>query len=319
MENPLISACVISYNHAGFIRQALESVAMQKIKFAMELIIADDCSTDGTVDIIEDFIKNYAGKVIFLKREKNIGAANNFIEMIGTARGKYIAYLEGDDYWASPDKLQIQVDYLEANESVAISSHNSTILLNTGETYSFNRRDKTFAAAPHQGIYSIEDYIIKDFFHSSAIVYRRTALKDFPEWYKSAFGGDYFLVLLLAMNGSIHYINETHSVYRINTNSISHYSSRYDIYKNFALYLNKFNQYSDYRYDKVMRAKIFSFKYSFHYYHPNYLKKLWFVISHFGNILHIDLRVISRWGRFKILVPTAFLGSKVNLFRKNSR
>lgn len=309
-----MSACVISYNHAALIRKALDSVAMQKVNFDMEIVIADDCSKDGTVEIIEEFIRQYPGKVNFLKREKNLGPAENFLQMLAAAKGKYVAYLEGDDYWINENKLQIQVDFLEKNEAIALSSHNSFILKD-GKEYPFNK-DKKYSDAPYEKIYTAEDYIIRDFFHSSAIVYRKTAFKELPDWYKNAFGGDYFLVLLLAMNGDIHYVNDMFSVYRINTNSVSHYSSRYQIFKNFDLHLNKFNEYSGYRYNKLMKRKIFSFRFNFYYYHPNYFKKMGFFFSNILSILKLSPSVISRTARFKMLIPTYFLRSKVDLFAK---
>ena len=316
MTSPLLSVCVITYNHAAFIRQTLESVAMQKINFSMEFIIADDCSKDGTTAIIEEFISTYPGKVIFLKREKNIGAAVNFMEMIGTASGKYVAYMEGDDYWTNPMKLQMQVDFLEKNPGISISSHNSTILLKSGESYPFNR-NKRYSDGPYEAVYTVKDYIEKDFFHSSAIVYRRSMLPEWPAWYKNAFGGDYFMVLLLGMNGDIHYINESMSVYRIHGNSISTYSSRYEIFKNFDTHFKKFDEYSGYKYHKEISGKSFSFRYNFYYYHPRYFKKWWFAITNLPRILGISTSVISKWGRFKIFIPTVFLRSKVNLFSKN--
>ena len=318
MEEPLLSVCVITYNHAAFIRQTLESVAMQKVNFSMEFIIADDCSRDGTTALIEAFIATYPGTVIFLKREKNIGAADNFIGMIGSARGKYVAYMEGDDYWTHPLKLQMQVDYLEKNEALVLSSHNSTILLNTGESFPFNK-DKRYSGGSHDEVYTIEDYITRDFFHSSSIVYRRSSLKPFPGWYRNAFGGDYFLVLLLGINGRFHYINESMSVYRIHGKSISSFSSRYEIAKNFDFHFTKFDEYSEFKYHQVLAKKQFSFQYNFFYYHPEYFKKFWFALAHLGKIIQMSPSVISRWARFKIFIPTKFLRSKVNLFTKNQQ
>lgn len=315
MASPLLSVCVITYNHGPFIRQALDSVAMQEVNFDMELIIADDKSKDDTTAVIEDFIKTYPGKVIFLKREKNMGPADNFIDMINTATGKYVAYMEGDDYWTHPKKLQMQVDFLEKNESIAMSSHNSTILLKSGETYLFNR-DERYANAPRDGIYKAEDYIVKDFFHSSAIMYRRSALDKFPPWYREAFGGDYFLVLFIAMKGDIHYINESLSVYRIHGKSVSNFSSRHEIFKNFKRHFKKFDEYSNYKFHKYLSGKTFAIEFIFFYYHPKYLKKCWFAITHLRKIISISPSVISRWARYKIFVPTVFLRSKVDLFTK---
>jgi glycosyltransferase involved in cell wall biosynthesis len=315
MPNPLVSVCVITYNHLSYIRQSLESVAMQKINFDMELIIADDCSKDGTSQVVENFLETYKGTVNYLKREKNFGAADNFIDMLSRAKGKYVAYMEGDDYWSNPEKLQMQIDFLEKNQSISLSSHNSIILNKDGSTLLFNR-DKRYSSGPHDAIYTAEDYIVRDFFHSSAIVYRKSALPDFPDWYKNSFGGDYFLVLFLGMHGDFHYINEPLSVYRIHDNSISTYSSRYEIFKNFDLHFKKFDEYSGFRYHKKLAGKIFSFRYNFFYYHPNYFTKIWFFFSNLRSIFQMSTSVISPLARLRMLVPTYFLKSKVNLFTK---
>jgi len=120
METALLSVCFICYNQAPFIRQALDSVLAQKVSFSWEILIADDRSTDGTREIVLDYQSRYPGLIRVLPRDSNLGPARNFIDLINSATGKYIAYLEGDDYWTLDTKLQQQVDFLEENPLFAI-------------------------------------------------------------------------------------------------------------------------------------------------------------------------------------------------------
>lgn len=318
MENPLLSVCLITYNHKSFIEQALRSIAMQKVDFSMELIIADDCSNDGTSDVIKEFLRSYNGLVRYLCREKNYGAAGNFIDMISQAKGKYVAYLEGDDYWTSPGKLQQQVSFLEKNDHVVLSSHNSFFLYADGSTILYNQIKK-YCNAPRDAVYPVEDYIIRSFIHSSSIVYRRAALPPFPGWYRTAFGGDFYLLLFLGMSGPFHYINEPLSAYRIHGNSISAYSTREEIVRNYEEHSRKFDAYSGGRFHKSLAEKEFSMRFLFYYYHPDYRKKLGFFFSNLRAVMKISETVITRKGRFKMLIPTRFLRSKVSLFTKNDQ
>ena len=118
----------VSYNHSPFIKNCIESIVNQKTNFVFEHLVADDCSTDGTQNIIFEFYKRYPNIVRPIIRKKNLGKlsgngrANGF-HAYNISRGKYIAICEGDDYWTDPYKLQKQVDYLEANPDCSITSH----------------------------------------------------------------------------------------------------------------------------------------------------------------------------------------------------
>jgi len=314
----LVDVLMPVYNHEHFIERAIQGVVSQETTFKFRLLIGEDGSKDGSRQIIEKYHKQYPEIIFPFYREKNLGAHENSRLLFNEMRSKYIAICEGDDYWTNPKKLQRQVSFLEAHPDIAMSSHNTHVLLADGTTYLYNR-DRKYADGPPEKVYSIENYIIKDFFHASAIVFRREKLKDFPNWFREAFGGDYFLVLLTSMNGGIHYINESMSVYRIHGNSISNYSTREEIAKNFDKHFTKFDEYSNYKYHKVIEGKRFSFRYNFHYYHPNYIKKSWFALTNIAKIIALSPSVISRWGRYKIFIPTPLLRSKVDLFKKNER
>ena len=128
--NPLLSVCLITYNHKDYIVQAIEGVLMQKVNFSFELIIADDFSTDGTREIILDDEKKYPLLISLILQKKNVGPLKNWLELIKTPKAKYIAYFEGDDYWTDFNKLHKQVDFLDTNRDFVLCYHNTNILIN---------------------------------------------------------------------------------------------------------------------------------------------------------------------------------------------
>lgn len=311
--NPLVSCCLITYNHSNYINQAIESILMQQTDFDFEVIIADDCSKDDTPQKIKHYADKFPGKIRLIKREKNVGPAQNFMELLAAATCKYVAYLEGDDYWTDKLKLQQQVDFLEKHADHAISSHNTTVQDKNNNRYLFSSTDN------HKELhnsYTLEDYLQIHFFHSSSIMYRRNKLMPFPAWYPNAFSGDGFLVLLLAMEGKIHYINRPMSLYRHNSNSISNYSSLVEINKNFEKHFRLFDAHSGYKYSKAINRKIFTLAFNLNYYNTSYLKKLYFFTQHFFRIIRANKKSLPAWRRFKFLLPAQILKSRVNIQEK---
>lgn len=127
MVNPLVSICCISYNQEPFIRTCLEGFLSQRTSFAFEILIHDDCSTDGTTDIIKEYELKYPNLIFPLYEEENQYSRGkaSVIDFYNykRARGKYIAYCEGDDYWTDPLKLQKQVDFMESHPDYVICFH----------------------------------------------------------------------------------------------------------------------------------------------------------------------------------------------------
>jgi glycosyltransferase involved in cell wall biosynthesis len=113
MTEPLVSVKMITYNHASFIREAVESIVNQRTDFPFELVIGEDCSTDGTREIVFEYQEKYPHIIRVITSDKNVGAKKNSRRTSKAVRGKYIAFCEGDDYWHNQDKLQKQADYLE--------------------------------------------------------------------------------------------------------------------------------------------------------------------------------------------------------------
>ena len=132
----VVSISCITYNHAPYIRQALDGFIMQQTNFRFEVLIHDDCSTDGTDDIIREYATKYPDIIKPLYEEENQyqngkphgSAVWNFPR----AKGKYIAICEGDDYWTDPLKLQKQVDFLESHPDFSMVFANVRLHYDSG-------------------------------------------------------------------------------------------------------------------------------------------------------------------------------------------
>jgi len=145
MPEPLVSVKMITYNHGPYIAQAIEGVLQQKVSFPIELVIGEDCSTDGTREIVFDYQKRHPDVIRVITSDRNVGARTNGRRTEKACRGKYVAYCEGDDYWHHPLKLQKQVDYMEAHPECGVVHSDADIYyVNTGQRVScYNRsRDK---------------------------------------------------------------------------------------------------------------------------------------------------------------------------------
>ena len=123
-DSPLVSVRLMTYNHAPFIKNAMQGIMMQKTSFKIEVVVGDDFSKDNTLEIIKKFSDTENIKLKILNREihddywfqrQENGRIYNFYNILKNCKGNYIALLDGDDYWTDPYKLQKQVDFLEEN------------------------------------------------------------------------------------------------------------------------------------------------------------------------------------------------------------
>ncbi|MEM6399437.1 MAG: glycosyltransferase family 2 protein, partial [Cyanobacteria bacterium P01_D01_bin.116] len=114
-NHPMVSVSLVTFNHEKFIAQAIESVLLQEVDFSYEIIIGEDFSSDKTREIVIEYQKQYPDIIRLILPEENLGYYGQkiFVQTLQACRGKYIALLDGDDYWTTPNKLQQQVDFLD--------------------------------------------------------------------------------------------------------------------------------------------------------------------------------------------------------------
>jgi glycosyltransferase involved in cell wall biosynthesis len=218
----LLSVIVLTYNHRNFVAAALDSIRAQEVDFDFEVILADDASRDGTTEIIESHLTNWAGfrgKPIILFRDKNMGMQRNAINAIERSRGKYIAFLEGDDYWMDSNKIALQVRFLEANPEYFLCSHKTMIQIGD-EIF-----EKEWRLNKFRERYSVKDYIERLFFHTSSIVLKKSGA--LPKWLESVMQLDQALVILNSSSRAdkIRVLPRFMSVYRIHPSGITQSSA----------------------------------------------------------------------------------------------
>ncbi len=219
-DNILVSVFCTAYNHEAFLRDALEGFVTQRVSFPFEVLVNDDVSTDATCDIIREYAEKYPDIIRPFYQEQNLYSRG--IDVYQTvfypnARGKYVAFCEGDDYWTDPDKLQLQADFLEAHPDYAACVHN-TVLHFCGDG-----REKTLLDRK-EGDVEFEDIVpgMSGAYHTSSLMARKEILASPPDFYDVACKynfGDYPDALWLRLNGKIRYLDRAMSVYRINSNA----------------------------------------------------------------------------------------------------
>jgi len=208
IDKPLVSAKMITYNHAPYIAQAIEGVLQQETNFPFELVIGEDCSTDGTREIVFDYQKKYPDVIRVITSEKNVGVHKNSMRTFKVCRGKYIALCEGDDYWTDPNKLQMQVDFLESHKDYVICVHNCMRIYEDCTKKPHPRSDLTNIQKEEL---TIDDFIKGYFYppgHTSSAVFRNGLIKTLPEWYYRSVSGDLPFFILIAEHGKGKFFNK---------------------------------------------------------------------------------------------------------------
>lgn len=245
-----LSVLVITYNHERFIAQALSSALAQRVNFDFEVIVADDCSTDGTRAIVMDFARRYPGKILPLLRERNLGMARNFGEALAACQGEYLALLEGDDYWIRQDKLQSQVDFLDAHPDHAVCCARAQFV------------DETAGGQPGigpaipSGSYAITDLFQTNLVVTCTVMYRRASVGPLPDWFLTLRMTDWPLHILVGRAGKIHLMDEVMSVYRIHPGGAWSSLSRIDQLLATKQMLTLIDKHLSFQYTKAIRPAI---------------------------------------------------------------
>jgi len=205
-----ISVILTTYNHERFIRQALDSILMQKTTFNFDLIITEDCSTDSTRAILFEYQSRHPDQIRLILSEQNLNSNHVTGRAVEAARADYLAFLDGDDYWTSPDKLQRQADFLDRHADCALCFH-AVALVDASGSYI----EGPWPTSPPLSLFpTIEDLIQSNFIPGCTALIRRSAIGALPSWFEEVPFGDWPLYLLAARSGRIGFIPETFGVYR---------------------------------------------------------------------------------------------------------
>ncbi len=273
---PVVSVCVVTYQHKPYIKQCLDGILMQKTDIPFEILLGEDASTDGTREICLEYAAKYPDKIrLFLHhRENNIKIGGNpsgrfnFLYNSFVARGKYIALCEGDDYWIDPLKLQKQVDFLEENKDCSIVFTDFKISRDKGSTTieKYNGLNKMTA----------EEFFLSDikngykgvyyYARTLTLLFRKEVITDTPyrDWMNASFAGDFIIKYRALILGKFGYVSSVTSVYNASTEgSFSNVKKtkkdvkkQYRDYLRALYYLNYLSPISE----KILNEKIISIK-----------------------------------------------------------
>lgn len=221
---PIVSVTVTTFQHGPYIQDCLNGILMQKTSFPFEIIIGEDESTDGTREMCTDYAEKHPDKVKLFLRDRKLSQLyienGDFIVRFNgiwgrmSAKGKYIAWCDGDDYWTDPFKLQKQVDFLEDNEEYVLCFHDSKVVDKDNKVIRNSRLCDEYYD------YS-KDFMLGGPFIPANTALFRNIIKYYPEFFFKVINSDTVLWHLLGFHGSGKFIADiNNSVYQLHEDSM---------------------------------------------------------------------------------------------------
>lgn len=207
-----VSVCCITYKQEQYISQAIDSFLMQKTTFPFEIIIGEDCGGDDTRYILAKYQAQYPNIIKIITSENNVGANANLLRVINAAVGDFIAVCEGDDYWCSAEKLQIQYNLMVQHPDVTLSYHSAYVLTEDNQTLGYVKPNSK---------HRVDDVISTKgmFAPTASYVFKRNIINVLPSWFVEAPIGDYFIEIYSLKMGVGLYIDSPMCVYRTMANN----------------------------------------------------------------------------------------------------
>ena len=208
---PLVSVRVSTWNQAPYIAQALDSILMQEFTGSLEIIVGDDASTDGTTAIVESYQQKYPDRLTLLRGEVRRGMRANFDRTLAACRGRYVAVLDGDDFWTDPRKLATQIAMLEAHPEWVGCYHNVWVLDQSSGT------KRVQFSQPPKAVLTMADLLVRNTMPHSSMVFRNAGFQGFPPELKRLPMSDWPMNVLLAQQGGFAYQDEIYGTYRLHS------------------------------------------------------------------------------------------------------
>ena len=261
-----VSVVCLAYNHEGYIRDALEGFVSQKTNFKFEVLIHDDASTDGTADIIREYEVKYPDlirPVYQVENQYSKGIDFGAEYLYPMARGKYMAWCEGDDFWCDPYKLQKQYDYLESHPECNICT--SRAVYADHDTRRCTIRPKQAMSR----MYTTEEVIMLGglYFATATFFMRWETFASLPECFKVHEFADWQLLIYGSMGGGCYCMQDVMTVY--NNKRSGSYTERTwkdtefrnRINQNALHMFERVNEYYDYKYNDAIQNRIRHYQY----------------------------------------------------------
>lgn len=226
--NTLVSIVCLTYNEEDFVGDTLDSFLAQETNFSFEVLVYDDASQDKTPSILREYAQKYPGIFkLTLYSENNFKKGLGFLglrEGFRNAKGKYIAYCEGDDYWCDNKKLQKQVDFLESHPEFEVCAHETMIRDDNNEKENgvlfSSKKVNLFIDRTKRQKYDFYDTLTGNIFHVSSMMFRKFTF-NWPPWIGQIRAMDMVCFMLLAEKGDIYVMKDVMSVYRYNQKSVT--------------------------------------------------------------------------------------------------
>lgn len=276
----------MTFNHANYIKDAMDGFCMQQTNFPFVCVIVDDASTDGEVDVIKKYVqrnfdldldcrkeetddysflfarhlnnKNCYFALYLLKynhwgKKSKMGYISEWLK-----RSKYIAFCEGDDYWICNNKLQEQVDFMENNSNCSLCCHNA--YREIAETSTRIGTHKIY----NRSRYADRLHIFRDggFIPSLSLMYRNQMFgTEFDKFPRNLAAADIKIQSFAAIVGKVYYIHKNMGVYRLNKNSVTHQAMTDNFYgihrQNLHIdWYKRVDEYTNYSYHEEIDKSI---------------------------------------------------------------
>jgi glycosyltransferase involved in cell wall biosynthesis len=207
---PRVSVCIVTFMQKETIGQCLDSVLAQRTTFPYEVIVGDDCSTDGTAEICAEYEQRHEGRITAILHATRAGMMENTRSVSSRARGEFIAWCDGDDFWTDPHKLELQVAALTAHPGCDLCSHRAEIVEQDGSP--------TGRAFPQFGdrIIAADELLRRDggLISTSSLMSRTSLMRQAPEWFFRMPVGDYFGQAIGAFRGGAVHLGRSMCAYR---------------------------------------------------------------------------------------------------------
>jgi glycosyltransferase involved in cell wall biosynthesis len=215
VKNPVISIMCITFNQVGYIARALDSFLAQKVDVPFEILVNDDCSTDGTTQVLVDYQAKHPEVMRVITHEENQyskGKSTMGEFVIPACRGEFAAMCEGDDYWTDPEKLQLQLDVMRRMPEISACVHATENVQAESE-----KRLSVMRYADHNCMIDVADALSNtQCYSTNSLFIRMGALLRYRDskLYVLKCDGDQKMLVSFALSGGIFYIDRIMSAYR---------------------------------------------------------------------------------------------------------
>jgi len=314
LDKPVVSICCVTYNHETYIEDALEGFLSQETDFPFEIIIHDDCSTDKTTQILNEYLEKYPNIIKLIIQTENQwskGIRILPVLVVPEARGKYIALCDGDDYWIDFEKLQSQVTLMQDHPDINISYHSVY-----KHSWFENRISCALSKDERVNIVPAEKVIMGGgaFMPTPTIMVKTSVLKNLPRWfYEHCPVGDYYIQVISSIKNGALFMPKAMACYRVNVPgswTVSQANKKRDIWlhKTYQA-LNEMNRYYNEEY-KAPISKIFTV------FLITEMKNESYSVFEKMNMLDRYFNFTMKPDKFNVILYTLIPSSIIKIFRK---